>query len=116
MAFFSNLVRSVNQATHSQGPRFIVNHHIARYGHMTELTIDPDQKIITATLQLKGEKDPLFLRLTHYDLQTVNDATTLTVGEVYLSREWMQTLATDLLQNKPLPVPAQAAKWLKMIL
>jgi hypothetical protein len=116
MAFFSSIVRSLNQASHSQGPRFVVNHYIARYGHMTELSIDSEQKIITATLQLKGEKEPLFVRLTRYDLQTAGDATTLTVGEVYLSREWMQVLAADFLQNKPLPVPPQAAKWLKMIL
>ena len=83
---------------------------------MTELTIDPEQKIITATLQLKGEKEPFFVRLTGYDLQTTGDAATLTVGEVYVSREWMQALAADFLQNKPLSIPPQAAKWLKMVL
>ncbi len=83
---------------------------------MTELTIDSDQKIITATLQLKGEKEPIFLRLTHYALETTDGVSTFRAGDVYLSREWMQTLAADFLQNQPLPLPAQAAKWLKMIL
>ncbi len=116
MAFLKNFVRSLNQATGSVGPRMIVNHKIARYGSMTELSIDSEQKIITATLQLKGEKEPIQLRLARYRLQSDGPADTFTVEEVYVSREWMQALASDFLQNKAIAVPAAAAKWLRMIL
>jgi hypothetical protein len=116
MAFLKNFVRSLNQITGSVGPRMMVNQKIARYGNMTELTIDAKQNLITATLQLKGEKDPIQLRLSRYHLQSDGVADTFTVEEVYVSREWMQALASDFLQNKPLAVPPAAAKWLRMIL
>ncbi len=116
MAFFQNIVRSLNRLTHSEGPRFIVNQKIGRYGQMTELSIDAEQKIITATLQLKGEKEPISLRLTRYHLETVDGVDMFKVGEVYVSREWMQALAGDFLQNKSVAVPAAVGKWLRMIL
>jgi hypothetical protein len=114
MEFLHHITRSLNRLTDSQGVRLYINHQYARYGTMTELKIDDQQKSIDATLQLRGEKEPIHLHIANYTLNA--DANTLTIAGIHVSREWMNTLANEMLKDKPFPLPPAAAKWLKMIL
>ena len=91
-----------------------MNHTYARYGKMTELKIDEKAKTIDATVELKGEEEPIRVHVGGYVLD--EGAGTLTVGEVQVSREWMNALANQLLKGKAVPLPAGAVKWLKMVL
>ena len=38
----------------------------------------------------------------------------VTLTNIVLSREWMQRVAEDMLAGKPLPIPPDAAKWMRM--
>lgn len=83
---------------------------------MTELKIDNVRKNIEVTVMLKGESSPIQIKCSQYDLKTDGEIGSLTVGDVSVSREWMNLLATEFLKNRPLPLPASAAKWLKLVL
>ena len=81
---------------------------------MTELKIDSDGKIIEASAMLKGETSPIKVRLT-YELSTTPDGP-VTIRDISVSREWMNLLATEFLQNKEVPLPPKTAKFLRMVL
>lgn len=98
------------------GGRWYLNYHYGRYGTMTELKIDHERKTIEATVMLKGEQEPIQIRLSQYVFQTQGEGGTFTVGEVIVSREWMNVLANEVLKDKPLPLPGSIVKWLKLVL
>jgi len=81
---------------------------------MTELKIDDRAKTIDVMVQLKGEEVPIHVHVASYTLDA--EANTMTVGEVHVSREWMNVLANELVKGKALPLPAGAGKWAKLVL
>lgn len=83
---------------------------------MTELKIDDQLKTIEATVMLKGETSPIEFRVTDYVLAAVGEHGTITVGGITVSREWMQTLAREMVVGKAFPLPPGAAKWLNLVL
>lgn len=116
MGFFGNVVRSLNRLTDSQGVRVAVNLRFARYGKMTELKIDSEKKVIEAVLMLKGETEPIRLRVGNYNLHHDGKVDLMTVGEVTVSREWMEVLAKEMVVGKPVVLPEGVGKWMRMVL
>jgi len=96
--------------------RQFFNFTYARYGTMTQLKIDPESKTIDIELLLKGEREPIRILLSNYAVQPTTDGGNFSVSQVSISREWMNTLANEALVNRPIPIPANAMKWLKLAL
>ena len=92
--------------------RRVINGQIKRYGEMTQLTIDNVNKTIRAQLMLAGEKEPIEVSVRRYELAA--DSVRLT--GVSVSRQWMNALASDLLEAKSWPIPADKMKFLRMLL
>ena len=70
------------------------------YGSLTELEIDSDKRTLALTLELKGESQPLRIRIKHYELIERDLETYLELGEIETSREWVNTLLRDHLNEK----------------
>jgi hypothetical protein len=70
------------------------------YGNLTELEIDAENKTLALTLELKGESQPLQIRIKHYELVDRGDETYLELGEIETSREWVNTLLREHLNEK----------------
>ena len=70
------------------------------YGTLTELDIDSEKKTLALTLELKGESQPVQIRIKHYELVEREDETYLELGEIETSREWVNTLLRDHLTEK----------------
>ena len=83
---------------------------------MTQLKIDPQRKTIDIELSLRGEDNPIQIHISGYDLQPTSDGGDFTVANVNISREWMNLLAAEFLTGRPLHVPDDAMRWLKMAL
>lgn len=100
------------------GVKKLVNWHYARYGNMTELKIDKDNRRITMTLLLKGEREPIEVVLQDYELATSDNQVTLKFKNVTVSREWMAVLAEQFLKDRALPLglPSAAANALRLVL
>ena len=94
--------------------RTFFNHAYARYGAMTQLKIDPERKTIDIELALKGERDPIHIHVEGYNLQSSPEGGTFTFSNISISREWMNLLAAELLTGRPLNVPANAMKWIRL--
>jgi hypothetical protein len=93
-----------------------LNLHYGRFGKMTELKINPDTKTIEAQVQLKGESEPIRLTVTRYTIDRDELGTYVEIGDVSVSRQWMELLAKEALIGKRVRLPAAAAKLLGMIL
>ena len=70
------------------------------YGRLTELEIDADKRTLALTLELIGESEPVQIRIKHYELIERDDQTYLELGEIETSREWVNTLLREHLNEK----------------
>lgn len=85
------------------------------YGTMTQLQLDSATKTIRLTLDLKGEPAPIELILRDYAIQETDGRFYVTVREVVSSREWITALASQFAVDRPIEIPAAAAKAARML-
>jgi hypothetical protein len=66
---------------------------LKKYGKMTKLEIDKENKRINADLDLKGEKEPIRLTLSNYRLiQAEGKSPLFELGSIEVSRAWLNAL------------------------
>jgi hypothetical protein len=117
MALLAGFIKLADRATNSWSTRLGANHFLKRYGHMTHLKINRDQKSADFELLLLGETAPIQISIASYAYEKLPDSTgRITLTGVKVSRPWMQELAKQVAEGKPLPVPAEFAGFLAMIL
>jgi hypothetical protein len=119
MGIFNRLVKIADRLTDSWTTRVALNHFLQKYGEVTALKIDGRAKAIQVELKLRGEAELLWLHISSYDFvpgDVVTAPARITLHGVTASREWLQQLADDFLDNKPLTVPAEIARYLQMVL
>ena len=88
---------------------WIVNrYHLKKLGQMTKLQLDSDKGEIFIALDLHGEQTPIELTI-HY---RVLSPTEIEIANVHSSREWIATLANDMIpaNQKRITVPETVTK------
>ena len=85
------------------------------YGSLTALEIDSQKKSLFLTLELNGESQPVEIRVPHYELIERDGKTYLDLGEIITSRDWLNALLRDHLNEKVIkpqlqknPLPSMA--------
>jgi hypothetical protein len=77
---------------------------LKRYGKMTRLEIDKENKTINADLDLKGEKESVRITLSNYRLvQEEGKNPVFEPGTIELSREWLNALLKTLVKMSIIP-------------
>ena len=77
---------------------------LKKYGKMTMLEIDKDNKTISANLDLKGEKEGVRITLANYQLILEKDKNPLfEPGTIEVSREWLNALVKTLVKTNVIP-------------
>jgi len=94
----------------------LLQNKIERYGRMLNLSIDSKLKTIHIEMVLKGEKDPTTIIVHEYALQTEGTQTFITVKKAAASKEWLDLLIKDFVQDRKFPVPEKYANTLKIVL
>jgi len=110
------MLNSLRGNISSFAARTFFNLAYARYGLMTQLKIDPENKTIDVELLLKGEREPIQIHVNGYTLQSTPDGGTITLSGITVSREWMNLLSAEFLRDRPLPIPPGAMKWARLAL
>jgi hypothetical protein len=93
------------------------NFNLERYGNMSELKINTDDKKITLTLDLKGEDHPIYVE-AKYKLEHLECGEPLMkIEDVDFSREWLKNLFDDYVpkENLEFPIPSNASGLLKVL-
>ena len=77
---------------------------LKKYGRITRLEIDRPQRTITADLDLRGEKEPVQIRLASYRLhEAAGQLPRFEPGTVTASREWLDALLQTLVATGTIP-------------
>jgi hypothetical protein len=68
-------------------------------------------------LELQGEPAPVTLHVGQYDFKELPDGSgVLSVKGVKVSKPWMEEIAKNTIDDKPILIPQNIAKWMKMVL
>jgi hypothetical protein len=86
---------------------------IEKYAVLRELTLNSGEKTISVVLHLKGEAEPLELRVDQYQISTEGPKFFVTVSHFHCPREWIRLVAIDHVIGQPFEIPGLVAKMLK---
>ena len=75
------------------------NQTLNRYGQMTYIRIDSQNRRIDVELELRGESSPIQVAINSYELSSQAGETFITIGEIETSREWINQLISDYLPS-----------------
>ena len=77
---------------------------LKKYGKMTKLEIDKENKTINAIMDLKGEKESVQIKVSNYRLiQEQGKNSWFEPGTIEVSREWLNALLKTLVQTNVIP-------------
>jgi hypothetical protein len=93
----------------SKAAKAYANNFIARYGRVTELTIDSKRRRIDVTCELNGEVSPIGVTIEKYQLETRGGKPTLEVLDSSCTRPWLQAVMRDHLHGRKFELPSWAA-------
>jgi len=82
---------------------------LAPYGQARELHLDSTVKSAEILFALKGETEPVLVRVGRYELSEVGHDIFLTIQEIETSREWMTALAERNLVGRAFRLPREFA-------
>jgi hypothetical protein len=93
----------------SKAAKAYANNFIARYGRVTELTIDSKRRRIDVTCELNSEASPIGVTIERYQLETRDGKPVLEVIDSSCTRPWLQAVMRDHLHGRKFELPAWAA-------
>lgn len=81
----------------------INNGLLKKYGKMTGLKIDKENKTISANLVLKGEAESIQIKLSNYRLVQEGENPVFELGAIEVSREWLDAVLKTLVKKNIIP-------------
>jgi hypothetical protein len=115
---FANLKNVINQGKDRAISAAIVqafNHKLKEYGEVLEFNLNSKEKTITLEVMLDGEKEPLHVKVNSYEILNEGDKSYIVAKDIVTSRAWINTLASQHLNNQKFEIPAEYANILKMV-
>ena len=77
---------------------------LKKYGKLTKLEINSENKVIKADMELKGEKETVQITLSNYQIIEQEGAyPVIELGTIEVSREWLDALIKTLVQTNVIP-------------
>ncbi len=120
MNFIKNILKSGKDSVLSAAVKRIVTYYIREYGKMLNFKLDSVNKSINIEVLLKGEDSPIKITLYDYELISEGDEAIFSFERIEASREWMNILAANMLEEKDgkkiFRLPAEQAKLLNIVM
>lgn len=90
-----------------------LNIQLARYGQVLDVKLNTREQNVELSMALKGESEPITVKIGKYSLTKENDQLWLAVDSqaIEASREWVALLLQDQARRQKLPIPQKYA-WL----
>jgi hypothetical protein len=93
----------------------ISNRFLKEYGEMLDFKLDSKNKTIEVEIMLKGEKEPLNLKISSYKIIKENDKNYILFSEIETSREWLNIVAKNFLENKKFEISDEIEKLIGIV-
>lgn len=103
------MFNAAKDALASQAARSYVNGLIQRYGEVRDLKIDSRAKTVDILCVLKGEHDPVRVRIDSYRIESEGPNRFIKLQSCSCSRVWLQHLLEDQACGRRLKLPSWAA-------
>ena len=100
---------AARDAIASKAAQSFINQRIARYGEVRTLSLDSRNKTAEVVCALRGEPQPISVRVERYELHERDGQKFVRLGRCSCNREWLQNLLTDFGHQREIPVPPWAA-------
>ncbi|MDF3057155.1 MAG: hypothetical protein K0R17_1370 [Rariglobus sp.] len=100
---------AAKDALSSQAARQYVNGLIKRYGEVVDLKINSKAKSVDIVCALKGEHEPVSVRVESYRIESEGPRRFVHIGTCTASRPWLQALLEDHARGRRLELPSWAA-------
>lgn len=94
----------------------VINVKMQDIGKVMDFNIDSKNKTIKLEFELKGESEPIMIDVTKYNIIYKNEKSLISIKGVKTSREWLNVIAKKFLEEKPIEIPEQYAKYLGYII
>jgi hypothetical protein len=85
------------------------------YGELTAFKFNSKERSAEGEMMLKGETQPVRLRIGRYDLVSEGGRTFVVINDLVTSREWMTRLAHEFVVGKRFELPESVGKYASMI-
>jgi hypothetical protein len=88
-----------------------LNGQLARYGEILDVKLNTREQSVEISVRLKGEPDPISIRVGKYSLVKENGELWLTIDAqtIETSKEWLTLLLQDHAGRHRLPIPHKFA-------
>ena len=110
------MFKRAKDALLSSGARKFMDSQIQEYGKVLKFNLDSKEKSMELEVMLEGEKEPLHVKINHYELQKEDEKDYITIKDVVTSRTWINTVASQYIEGKKFEVPSGYASVLKMMI
>jgi hypothetical protein len=95
--------------------RTLLNSRLSAIGRITELSVDTAQRRARLRMALRGERGAIDAADLRYDLHRANGGDWLTLVDAASSREWLTAAVQQFAVGRPFPIPASAARALRLL-
>lgn len=86
------------------------------YGTLTRLKLDTTARTIEAELELKGETQPVQLRVAAFEIIQEGEEAYFLIQGMTTSRDWLTVLTRDFVVGRKFKIPASVRAYLPMLL
>jgi len=115
MGFLKKAIKSGKDMAISSAVKVFAEKYISGFAVINTIEIDSSQKSFTAEVVLKGEKDPISLKVARYEIISEGERHLLIPHNVSSSRQWLDILAKEYLEEHAFEIPAPIARALKIM-
>lgn len=115
MSLIKDLARQGKDKALSRTLEVLGRQAVSRYGTLRDITLDSLDRRIEIEVLLKGESSPIRISINRFDIVFEGEEASVVFRDIAVSREWMKTLAEDILKDRPLKMPLKYAKLLDKI-
>lgn len=88
--------------------RTLLNGKIRAFGEVTDLAFDTAEHAIDLRVALRGESEPVQIRVNKYDIEQTASGPLLTIVDATASREWLTAVLREFAMGHSWPIPSHA--------
>ncbi|MGV6830351.1 MAG: hypothetical protein ACWA5P_02155 [bacterium] len=100
----------------SMAMKKVINMKIINFGEVSMLEFNTESKTIDFEVELKGEIDKLKVYVHEYNLKNEGEKHYLTVNYIESSKEWLNSILKEYVNNQKIEVPSEYVKVLKAVI
>ena len=112
---FKTLLLDGKDKTLSIAVKTAINYKLKELGEMLKFNLDSNTKTIELEILLDGEKEPLEVKINHYEISEENGKFFLVAKDISTSRKWINVVASQYLSGQQFEIPAEFASMLKLV-